>query len=44
MSPERKKRIRKLVDEWARTDPGMRRLRARIDHHRERAENRRESS
>jgi hypothetical protein len=43
MSPERK-RIGKLVDEWARTDPGMRRLRAQIEHHRERADNRRESS
>jgi hypothetical protein len=46
MSPEKRERIRKQVDEWARTDPGMRRLRERIEFYRARAESkrRRESS
>jgi dissimilatory sulfite reductase (desulfoviridin) alpha/beta subunit len=44
MSPEKKARIRKQVEEWARTDPAMRRLRERIEYYRARAESRRESS
>lgn len=46
MNPEKKKRIRAQVEEWARTDPAMRRLRERIELYRARAEaeRRRESS
>jgi hypothetical protein len=44
MSPEKRERIRKQVEEWARADPGMRRLRERIEFYRARAESKRRES
>lgn len=36
MTPEKRKKARERAEEWARTDPKMQALQARIDYHRER--------
>ncbi len=45
MTPEKRKKARAEAEEWARTDPGMQRLRAMIERYRAiNAQKRRESS